>query len=583
MMKHAPVVALALVGVLVAGCGGGSSITKEDAAKLQEERDAALAAEKAAEAARKKAEQEAAAARERADAAAAAAEEQRKKQAEALAAAEAEKKKLEDEAKSTADQLLQANARRVLVGLTKYLDSTDDTDPTQVAGTAPPAVTPRHGQSALVTTTPVVTFSTITPGASGKWYKTSLSHRAFTVNDRLDVYTDAEAPKQVSFSDSVYNDGVTANEVPNTSDLTVYALYDPSQSGTTVIDSQGKVVGSLQVGDSGGKDVFSATASPFPKSGDPAKSFTLVDRGKYTTEQRRRSQLDSNHADYLDPSSWTNDDGTSPYTGKYRNADRYPLRYTYEQSGSLSGAGGMYTCASATATTSCRVTNQNDHFRFVGPWVFTPSSSAKVRVEDAEFMYFGWWARETNPGGAWTFRTFHGPTGTDGNGNRSSADEISQLSGTATYKGPAVGYYSFYQPQTTHSEYGEFSAKATLTANFTSAGDGSGAEEESVHGSIDQFVDHPDWTLTLKQTNISGGLVPSGTNSVSWSIKGEATAAPDSGTWEAAFYSNLPDSKRGGAGNPNEDATPTGMAGTFEAKYHHVGAIIGAFGAHKQP
>ena len=31
------------------------------------------------------------------------------------------------------------------------------------------------------------------------------------------------------------------------------------------------------------------------------------------------------------------------------------------------------------------------------------------------------------------------------------------------------------------------------------------------------------------------------------------------------------------------EAVPTGIAGTFEAKYHNVGRIIGAFGAHKQP
>ena len=52
------------------------------------------------------------------------------------------------------------------------------------------------------------------------------------------------------------------------------------------------------------------------------------------------------------------------------------------------------TCASA-AETDCRVTNQNNHFRFVGPWVFTPSSATStVRVEDSEFMYFGVWARQ---------------------------------------------------------------------------------------------------------------------------------------------------------------------------------------------
>ena len=234
---------------------------------------------------------------------------------------------------------------------------------------------------------------------------------------------------------------------------------------------------------------------------------------------------------------------------------------------------------------NCRVTNQNNHFRFVGPWVFTPSSaSATVRVDDAEFMYFGWWARQSNIDGSWMFRTFHGPTGTSGSdsvANRSTADEISKLTGTATYQGLAVGQYSFYQPQagqlSGHSDYDEFSARATLRANF---------DDDMVDGTIDQFDGHSDWTLTLKKTTIdSDGLIKAtgedATNTVSWQIEGEALAAPDSGTWEAAFYSNLPSDQR--TSSDNEDATPTGMAGTFEAKYHHVGAIIGAFGAHKQP
>ena len=110
-------------------------------------------------------------------------------------------------------------------------------------------------------------------------------------------------------------------------------------------------------------------------------------------------------------------------------------------------------------------------------------------------------------------------------------------------------------------------------------------DDEMVDGTIDQFTDHPDWTLTLKHRAISDGVIaPSdagdAVNSVSWQIDGEATAALDSGTWEAAFYSNLPAAQR--TSTNEEDAVPTVMAGTFEAEYENVGRIIGAFGAHKQ-
>ena len=575
-MKHAPIVALALAAAFIAGCGGGGdSITRAQYDELQGELDDAndqiddLEDDLADETARAN----------REEGRANTAEGQLEGEQTARREAEERADDLEEEAQTTADQLVQANARRVFNGL-------DDAIQVAAGGTdaSDPTVTPRYGQSALVSTVdPAVTFSSVTTSTSNKWRKTSFSNRAFDFTNRLDVYNDAEAPEHVPFRDSVYNDGVAANEVPNTAVITIVDLYRGSGPvPAAIIDSQGDVVGSL---DLNGDIVSGVVSSPFPRSGDGAKSFTLVNRGKYTTEQRRRSLLDTTDSDYFDIVT----DNGGPYTGAYRNAERYPLQYTYEVGGSLAGASGTFTCASAAAaggvappSTTCRVTNQNTHFTFAGPWVFTPSASARVRVDDAEFMYFGWWARQDNSDGSWTYLTFHGPSAAAG--NRSTADQISQLSGTATYVGPAVGQYSFYEPLGSNSEYGEFTARATLRANFTAAGV-LGTPDETVSGTIDQFDGHPDWTLTLKQKNIANGVIPTVANetAVSWSIENEATAAPDSGTWEAAFYSNLPADQRGGTGSPDEDAVPTGMAGTFEASYHHVGRIIGAFGAHKQP
>ena len=67
-MKHAPIVALALAGVLVAGCGGGSSVTDEEHAALQQELEDAQEAQRLAEQARREAaEREAANERNRAN------------------------------------------------------------------------------------------------------------------------------------------------------------------------------------------------------------------------------------------------------------------------------------------------------------------------------------------------------------------------------------------------------------------------------------------------------------------------------------------------------------------------------------
>ena len=584
-MKHAPLVALALAALLFAGCGGsGSSITADDLAAVEEERDAALEAQRVAERQRQEAERQ----RQEAERQRQEAERQRQQEQEARQEAEARADDLEEEAGQTADQLVQANARQVYTGLAAFLGGTD-------IGDADPAITPRYRESALLDTAPTgsnnpdVTFSSITTGTSGSWFRTSFLNRAFEFTDRMDVYTDAEPPKSVSFT-SVYNEDTEE----------VVARYDPSQTTPEDVIDDNSVVGSIQISTTTAADRADASSSLFPRSGQPRKDFDQADRGLYTVAQRTAVRTAYNEAlamSRIDNPTDTEaqhiataraaagvDTDILDHTGRFRDQNRYPLQFTAEVGGSLGGASGTFTCASA-AEADCRVTNQNNHFRFLGPWVFTPSSAgATVRVDDAEFMYFGWWARQDNASGNWTYRTFHGPTETGANGNRSTAAEISQLTGTATYEGPAVGQYSFYQPLTQQSEYGEFSATATLTADFGDIANTGG----TVQGTIDQFDNHPDWTLTLRQRDINtdGLIAPGDTgdalNAVSWSIEGEALAAPDSGTWEAAFYSNLSADQRTTADN-NEDAVPTGIAGTFEAAYHHVGRIVGAFGAHKQP
>ena len=141
-----------------------------------------------------------------------------------------------------------------------------------------------------------------------------------------------------------------------------------------------------------------------------------------------------------------------------------------------------------------------------------------------------------------------------------------------------MGQYAFYQPFGGGlSAGGDFNARATLAATF--------GDSPTVRGTIDQFDNYPDWTLTLKQGPIvdsDGATTGQATNGVSWQIAGEAVAAPDAGSWEAAFYSNLPSEKRSSDDPADEDAVPTGIAGTFEAAYRDTGRMIGAFGAHKQ-
>ena len=73
------------------------------------------------------------------------------------------------------------------------------------------------------------------------------------------------------------------------------------------------------------------------------------------------------------------------------------------------------------------------------------------------------------------------------------------VTGSATYRGPAAGYYAIYEPATAQgSEHGAFSATATLNADFDSdPADDSRAR--TVRGTIDQFSGHPDWSLALER------------------------------------------------------------------------------------
>ena len=494
-------------------------------------------------------------------------------------AAEAEQDRLAQVAEDARQQVSQADAREVLKGL-GGLDAPSAT----IIGTAgeanDPEVTVRYRAAASVTT-PLATFAlaNATTGSLSGWFKTSYSVRGGVNADRLDVYSNVEQPKSISFRDSDYNDGTQAVSGEINTATTVVA---PSGSGTTpseVINSEGMVVGWLDItpnDNPGNRD--DAASSAFPRDGSAgAMSYTLTDRG--ITEAQfgaLGNVVDGNTvvvADEVDDSqlaglSITRQELVQYIRGRsFRDEERYPDRYEYERSGTLQNASGTYRCAGNNVNEQapdCSVQKRGGHFHFVGPWTFRPSSStSKVQIGDENYMYFGLWSRQAISSEAWSFRTFHGP-------EESRDDSVSDVTGTATYQGPAVGYYAIYQPLGAQSGHGDFSATASLTADF---------DADEVHGTIDQFSGHSDWSLTLKNGEISGGdagnngMVPGDLGGVSWSIGGRAT---EGGLWSANFYSNLPEGERTGV--------PSGIAGTFEAEYSDttgadIGRIMGAFGA----
>ena len=386
-------------------------------------------------------------------------EEQRRQQAETA------RERAEQETEAARQQVTRGDARIVLAGLATEIDAN-----------AAVTVEPRYNATArIISIMPDTTFVNPTTGSLSGWRKTAFAKNERPNIDRLEVYSNVEAPTSLPFRDSDYNDGIVANEISGVPATAVVLPFEESGSPTVVIDNEGDVVGWLKIPTGSSNAREDAASSAFPRSSSRLPmTYTLIDRGEFTTVQR-----DANDQAI-----------TEGYRGPYRNEEVDPQRYEFERSGTLGGASGTYRCANDDEAT-CSVHNTGNNLVFVGSWTFRPSSaSSRVRIADEAYMYFGWWSRHATATPAWSFYTFHG-----GN-NGAEAGNISGVTGSATYRGPAAGYYAIYEPNSEGSEYGDFTATASLTADFTN---------DWVQGTIDQFSGHPNWSLTLERLDINSG------------------------------------------------------------------------------
>ena len=502
-----------------------------------------------------------------------------------------------------------------------------------------------HGTRAATFTTPTdvpQTPSTTSTSSMGRWLKTTITNSGGQYADVIEIYSDVETPARVAFNASHLNTHQPADLGAGLGVLQGTARTE------NVVDAEGKLswarVRLVTISTGTGADAKSrddTTSGAFPRQTGPATPYTLADRGRYVrvpvpTGDRTRLRLGTTTNEPFSPNTplftvyAINDTTTTtalpfdvdPTTAvsnetqltasevtslinlarrecqtagscgsenyALRDQARYPLRWNYEAGGTLQGASGTFTCASGTVpgtTPQCTVQNRGTVFHFVGPWAFRPSSATTpVSIPDANYMWFGWWGRETvTGGGTFAFTASHGCslTGATPGCTPVSPAEISGVSGTATYRGTAVGQYAIYQPLGEQSGYGPFTATAVLVADFTN---------DRVSGTIDDFSDHPDWVVTLKPGTIATtgdeatvsieDTAGENNGPVSWAIGARAYESDDS-DWEATFYSNLPDGGRTGV-------LPYGIAGIFYAEHGLVesntvvGKMIGAFGAHSR-
>ena len=510
MRTNLPIVLFLGVALIALGaCGGGGG--GNDEAQLRTDLEAAQAAQAEAEAARKKAEAEAAVAevaRKMAEEEAAEAERQRlaeeaareeaedEAEQERLAAdeadqerlaAEAEQQRLAEAAEEARQAASRAEARAAFLGLGGSADGGGARiDPGSVT------VTPRYGQTAIVTATATATdgstvdFASKRRSSSGRWTITTLSNDDSTNKDDLVVYSDIDGPKPIPIQQ--VHTGKMFTEAADTSYLTFEVLSDDA-------------------------DDISPISSQFPTGGRTAEIEITVA---------------SNEGD--------------------------PNDRTALISGRFDGASGHYQCA-GTSASDCTIRDTGGGYILTGKWTFRVLKSAKVNVDDTSHMYFGWWTRELESTGAFSFEMF--------SNGMERVGEIAPLTGTATYTGPAVGQYAIYQPAGDDSGAGSFTARAELTANFGATGGAQGM----LSGRVTNFSNASDWSITLNSQPIANGAVARVGNNVSWTISGNSEVG---GGWMATFFSDV-------AGST---AIPEGVAGTFDAKFDDVGRLIGAFGAH---
>ena len=365
-MKCVSLVLSGLLLVVLAGCGGSDSGTinalrghlettqeqlettqkqlettqKEAEEQAQQDAEAREAAQQQAqqdaearEAAQQQAQQDAEA-REAAQQQAQQAEEQRQ-------AAEQERQRLAEKAAKAQQAASRAQAKAAFDALGGQPDSGTRSNPGTVT------VTPRYGQTAMVTTAPSVVFGSTRRSSSGRWSVTTLSNAGSTHNDDLIVYSDLGGPTSQPIGDEY-----TSFAVISSGDVTdtMFVAGDVNKIRITVV----------------GASHAELISSPnhFPKG---ANSKTFPDN----------------------------------FDGRDTDSDNDRVRIP----GYFDGASGTFECSG-----TCTIQHLGGNTYSVGSssWIFITSATARVSVPDDSYMYFGWWKREQKSDESLSFEMFSG-------------------------------------------------------------------------------------------------------------------------------------------------------------------------------
>jgi hypothetical protein len=278
--------------------------------------------------------------------------------------------------------------------------------------------------------------------------------------------------------------------------------------------------------------------------------------------------LHGENRDEMDPNYLAADDNTGskkefwsliPFT-----SSRLGLYRTDPADGQLGfrtmfdGVPGELRCVAADGTCQLERTGENpdtgvEDFNSddTDTWIFVadnPAATVSTRRLDGDYLTIGWWIEEpVDAAGTYRFARFS--TGMDPYG-----DTITSVTGTATYKGPAVGIWAerVRELETAHS--GTFRADAELKATFTTTD--TDDEDDMIGGTITNFMldngASRNWRVMLN--DVGTGAITTGLTT-----SGSADGREWSGRWNGNFYGN--------GGTRQENQQPGHVAGLFRASF----------------
>ena len=274
-------------------------------------------------------------------------------------------------------------------------------------------------------------------------------------------------------------------------------------------------------------------------------------------------------------STLTDGDGINLGRDTDDNGETDDFDRRFQIGGTYKGVPGTFMCSVSSPTGTCTYTTTNaddpnlSGITLGGEWSFKPGNRNQRITIDPAYISYGWWMTEAEAGTK-AIRAFNLIEINQAAPVTSINVNVGGATGEATYVGTAIGQYAVRDRQLGSGiGTGDFTARASLTANFGS--------NNQISGTIDNFQltggsNGSGWNVRLNQTSLeNNGRFGGTTATTRWYINGNAEG--DTGKYEGVLLHK-----------PTEDEYPLHGVGVFYSQYGRrdndtTGArMVGAFG-----